>query len=73
MISSPEKVECYKQHFPNGYTLVWMTGPVDIGAWLAPVQGPPTTLKGSAERIQERLDNQFRQALAAFVEQSTGN
>jgi len=64
MIRSPETVERYQQHFPKGYTLVWRPGPVDIDAWLSPSEKTPEPR--SAEPIQQQLDRQFRQALAAW-------
>jgi hypothetical protein len=59
-LTTPEKKETYKKHYPK-YTLVWRGGPVDVAA--APPGGRVST--GSGDFVEVVLDHEFNQALAA--------
>jgi len=57
---APQMVERYRNHYPNGYELIW-AGPRNMAA----LRPEGQTIKGSADVIRAVLDHEFRRALAA--------
>lgn len=56
---TPEKMSRYQRHYPNGFTLVWRGGPIDIAA----SQPKSRVINGSAQFFQAKLDHEFGEAL----------
>ena len=56
-LTSPRLEARYRQHYPNGYELVWWGRPVDAAA--------PASSKRGREFIGAAQDHEFRQAMAA--------
>jgi hypothetical protein len=62
-MNTPQKLECYARHYPNGYQLVWKGGPVDVDA----NPSDRREIIGNLDFIQASRDYEFRRALTILA------